>query len=37
MTEELIFMTSNAEKTGNVMPLLHQIRHALSQLIERKK
>ena len=21
MTEELIFMTSNAEKTGNVMPL----------------
>ena len=37
MTEELIFMTSNAEKTGNVMPLLHQIRHALSQLIERQE
>lgn len=37
MTEELIFMTSSADKTGNVMPLLHQIRHALSQLIERQE
>ena len=37
MTEELIFMTSNTENTGNVTPLLHQIRHALSQLIERQE
>lgn len=34
MTEELIFITSNTENTGNVMPLLHQIRHAFSRLIE---
>ncbi|APE05207.1 hydrogenase expression protein HupH [Alteromonas sp. RW2A1] len=37
MNEELIFITSNADTTGNVIPLLHQIRHALSQLLAQQE
>jgi len=37
VNDEIIFMTSDASHTGNLTPLVHEIRHALFQLIESGK
>ncbi len=37
LDNDIIFTTAQSADTGNVIPLLHEIRHALSRLWEQKK